>query len=117
MDGATPLRAKLRQKGQVRVWQYMADEDFHRSLRLNYGYFFLFSLFFFLFLHFSLSLGCDEGYCDVISSSSVYRQEEAIVSAEKYGQMHILKQLFPQETSFYYLNIPINYFTAFIFGQ
>lgn len=55
----------------------------------------------FLILPFSSSLGCDEGYHNIISSSSVYRQQEAIASAEKYGQMHMLKQFFPQETSFY----------------
>lgn len=69
---------------------------------------------FILILPFSSSLDCDEDYHNIISSSSVYRQQEAIASAEKYGQMHMLKQFFPQETSFYLLNILINSFTAFI---
>lgn len=49
---------------------------------------------FILILPFSSSLDCDEGYHNIISSSSVYRQQEAIASAAKYGQMHMLKQFF-----------------------
>lgn len=30
--------------------------------------------------------------CDVISPSSANRQQEAIVSIEQYGQMHMLKR-------------------------
>lgn len=43
---------------------------------------------------------------------SFHRQQDPIVSAEKYGQMHMLscicKQNFPQETLLYYISILIN---------
>lgn len=97
MDRADPSVAELRQKGQVRVHssrkgilKYVANKLMHRSLRLKY---FPFSSFF-LIPRFSSPLGCDEGYHNVISCSSEYRQQEAIASAQKYGQMHLLKHFF-----------------------
>lgn len=95
MDRADPSVAELRQKGQVRVHssrkgilKYVANKLMHRSLRVL-------SLFLlFLIPRFSSPLGCDEGYHNVISCSSEYRQQEAIASAQKYGQMHLLKHFF-----------------------